>query len=126
MIVQPITALCGIGLILQTNWKLAAGASVFFTFYFLVLGRLGKAMRRARKKSLEHLGDMTGTMLQTFGVDVTAVVAIVVATAVGSACGVLNTAAIAGVAAAARASRSFGRTLLNGGTLDWLSLTTVG
>jgi subfamily B ATP-binding cassette protein MsbA len=66
-IVQPITALWGVCLILQTNWVLAAAAAGFFLVYFLVLGRLGRAMRRARKASLEHLGDMTGTMLQTFG-----------------------------------------------------------
>src|SRR5262249_60072623 len=50
-----------------TNWKLALLACAFFPFYVLVLARLGRRMRRARKKSLEHLGDMTGTMIQTFG-----------------------------------------------------------
>ncbi|HLY76171.1 MAG TPA: ABC transporter transmembrane domain-containing protein, partial [Planctomycetota bacterium] len=50
-----------------TNWKLAAAACVFFPFYVLALGRLGRRMRKAREKSLEHLGDMTGTMIQTFG-----------------------------------------------------------
>src|SRR5207237_8418830 len=47
--------------------KLAAAACVFFPFYVLVLARLARRMRKARKKSLEHLGDMTGTMIQTFG-----------------------------------------------------------
>jgi subfamily B ATP-binding cassette protein MsbA len=66
MIVQPITILAGLVLIFVANWRLAVAASVFFIFYSLVLGRLGRALRKARKKSLEHLGDMTGTMIQTF------------------------------------------------------------
>jgi ATP-binding cassette, subfamily B, bacterial MsbA len=66
MIVQPIMALCALGMILWTNWKLATIALGFFLIYALILGRLGRALRKARKKSLEHLGDMTGTMIQTF------------------------------------------------------------
>jgi subfamily B ATP-binding cassette protein MsbA len=67
LIGQPITAACALGLIFWSNWRLAAIMAGFFLFYVLVLGRLSRAMRKARKKSLEHLGDMTGTMLQTFG-----------------------------------------------------------
>ena len=66
MIVQPITILCALVLIFIANWKLALIAGAFFLLYTAVLGRLGRALRKARKKSLEHLGDMTGTMLQTF------------------------------------------------------------
>ncbi len=66
MIVQPITVLCALALIILVNWKLAAFAGLFFVLYTAILGRLGKKLRKARKKSLEHLGDMTGTMVQTF------------------------------------------------------------
>ena len=67
MIVQPIMILCALALIVYTNWMLAAAAVVFFAFYALILARVGRAMRKARKRSLENLGDMTGTMVQTFG-----------------------------------------------------------
>jgi subfamily B ATP-binding cassette protein MsbA len=67
MIVQPIMILGALVLIVLTNWQLAAVAVVFFGIYALLLGRVGRAMRKARKRSLESLGDMTGTMLQTFG-----------------------------------------------------------
>jgi subfamily B ATP-binding cassette protein MsbA len=66
MIVQPITILCALVLIFVANWKLALISSAFFLVYTLFLSRLGRALRKARKKSLEHLGDMTGTMIQTF------------------------------------------------------------
>jgi len=66
MIVQPITILCALVLIIVVNWKLAAFAGLFFIIYTAILGRLGRQLRKARKKSLEHLGDMTGTMIQTF------------------------------------------------------------
>jgi subfamily B ATP-binding cassette protein MsbA len=67
MIVQPLSVLAALSLIFMTNWQLGAVAAGFFAFYVLVLGRLGRALRKARKRSLEHLGDMTGTMVQTFG-----------------------------------------------------------
>ncbi|HEX7898738.1 MAG TPA: ABC transporter ATP-binding protein [Planctomycetota bacterium] len=67
MIVQPIMILCALVLIVMTNWTLAVIAVVFFALYALLLGRVGRAMRKSRKRSLESLGDMTGTMLQTFG-----------------------------------------------------------
>jgi subfamily B ATP-binding cassette protein MsbA len=66
VIVHPIMIAWALGAAFWTNWKLALGALVFFPVYVLVLGRLGRRMRKARKKSLEHLGDMTQTMIQTF------------------------------------------------------------
>jgi subfamily B ATP-binding cassette protein MsbA len=66
-IVHPIMITWALAGCFYTNWKLATMACVFFPFYVLVLARLGRRMRKARKKSLEHLGDMTGTMIQTFG-----------------------------------------------------------
>src|SRR5436190_7696135 len=66
MLVQPITVVCALVLIFVANWKLALIAGGFFLVYTLILGRLGRQLRKARKKSLEHLGDMTGTMIQTF------------------------------------------------------------
>ncbi len=67
MIVQPIMIICAMVLIFLNNWWLALIAIGFFGIYALILGRVGRAMRKARKRSLESLGDMTGTMLQTFG-----------------------------------------------------------
>jgi subfamily B ATP-binding cassette protein MsbA len=66
-IVHPIMVTWALAGCFYTNWKLATIACAFFPFYVLVLARLGRKMRKARKKSLEHLGDMTGTMIQTFG-----------------------------------------------------------
>jgi subfamily B ATP-binding cassette protein MsbA len=66
-IVHPIMILWALAAAFYTNWMLALGALLFFPFYVFVLARVGRRMRKARKKSLEHLGDMTGTMLQTFG-----------------------------------------------------------
>ncbi len=66
-IVHPIMMLWAAGIIFYANWKLALGAIVFFPLYIVPLIILGRRMRRARKRSLEHLGDMTGTMVQTFG-----------------------------------------------------------
>ncbi|HLY09911.1 MAG TPA: ABC transporter ATP-binding protein [Planctomycetota bacterium] len=66
-IVHPLMITWALAAAFYTNWKLAAGATIFFPFYVLVLARLARRMRKARKKSLEHLGDMTGTMIQTFG-----------------------------------------------------------
>jgi subfamily B ATP-binding cassette protein MsbA len=65
-IVHPIMVTWALAGCFYTNWKMAAMACAFFPFYVLVLARLGRRMRKARKKSLEHLGDMTGTMIQTF------------------------------------------------------------
>lgn len=66
-IVHPIMIACALSLAFWANWMLACCALVLFPVYALVLSRLGRKMRKARKKSLEHMGDMTGTMIQTFG-----------------------------------------------------------
>ncbi len=66
-IVHPLMISWALAGAFAVNWKLAALALAFFPFYALVLARLSRRMRRARKKSLESLGDMTGTMVQTFG-----------------------------------------------------------
>jgi subfamily B ATP-binding cassette protein MsbA len=65
-IVHPLMITWALAAAFYTNWKLAAAAGLFFPFYVVVLARLARRMRKARKKSLEHLGDMTGTMIQTF------------------------------------------------------------
>ncbi|HUR38397.1 MAG TPA: ABC transporter ATP-binding protein, partial [Planctomycetota bacterium] len=66
-LVHPIMVCWALAGAFYTNWKLASAALVFFPVYVFVLARIGRRMRRARKKSLESLGDMTGTMIQTFG-----------------------------------------------------------
>ncbi|RPH42283.1 MAG: ABC transporter ATP-binding protein, partial [Planctomycetota bacterium] len=67
VLVHPIMVSWALAACFTTNWKLAAISCAFFPVYVLILARLGRRMRRARKQSLEHLGDMTGTMIQTFG-----------------------------------------------------------
>ena len=66
-IVHPFMVAWALALCFATNWMLTLGALVFFPVYVLVLARMSRRMRKARKRSLEHLGDMTGTMIQTFG-----------------------------------------------------------
>jgi subfamily B ATP-binding cassette protein MsbA len=48
------------------NWKLAVGVVMFVPLYVIPITLIGRRLRRARKKSLERLGDMTETMMQTF------------------------------------------------------------
>jgi ABC-type multidrug transport system fused ATPase/permease subunit len=66
-IVHPLMIAWALGGAFLASWKLALGAILLLPVYALVLSRLARRMRRARKKSLQSLGDMTGTMLQTFG-----------------------------------------------------------
>ncbi len=66
-IVHPVMIIWAVGIIFTANPTLAVAALVFFPFYVLPLAWIGRKMRRARKRSMEHLGDMTGTMVQTFG-----------------------------------------------------------
>jgi len=67
VIVHPFMVAWALALCFATNWMLTLGALVFFPIYVVVLARMGRRMRKARKRSLEHQGDMTGTMIQTFG-----------------------------------------------------------
>jgi subfamily B ATP-binding cassette protein MsbA len=67
VLVHPVMVTWALAGAFYTNWKLATAACCFFPVYVFILAKLGRRMRRARKKSLEHLGDMTGTMIQTFG-----------------------------------------------------------
>ncbi|MBI3855085.1 MAG: ABC transporter ATP-binding protein [Planctomycetes bacterium] len=65
-IVHPIMITWALIGCFYINLKLAVTALCFFPIYVFILARLARRMRKARKKSLEHLGDMTGTMIQTF------------------------------------------------------------
>ncbi len=65
--VHSIMILCAMVMVFTANWILALGALAFFPLYLTPMTLLGRRMRKARKKSLERLGDMTGTMIQTFG-----------------------------------------------------------
>ncbi len=67
MLTEPVMFLCAIGMIFYTNWKLALIAVVLFPIYLIPLVKLGKAMRKARKQSLESMGDMTSAMIETLG-----------------------------------------------------------
>ena len=66
-LVHTVMILCALVMVFTANWILALAATIFFPFYIVPMTLLGRRMRKARKKSLERLGDMTGTMLQTFG-----------------------------------------------------------
>ncbi len=66
-IVHSIMIACALVMVFSANWLLALAAVVFFPFYIVPMTLLGRRMRKARKRSLERLGDMTGTMIQTFG-----------------------------------------------------------
>src|SRR6185503_7218219 len=65
-IVHPLMIAWAVAGVFYTNWKLSLMALCFFPIYAFILAKLARKMRKARKKSLEHLGDMTGTMIQTF------------------------------------------------------------
>ena len=66
-LVHPIMIVCALVLVFVSNWILALVAIVGFPIYAIPLFILGKKMRKARKKSLERMADMTGVMVQTFG-----------------------------------------------------------
>ncbi len=66
-IVHPIMIVCALVMVFVANWMLALAAMALFPLYIIPLTWLGRRMRRARRKTLERLGDMTGTMIQTFG-----------------------------------------------------------
>jgi len=53
-------------LIVHANWLLAGAALLLFPLLAVPLVRLGRRMREARRQSLESLGEMTQTMMQTW------------------------------------------------------------
>ncbi len=63
---QSFLMLTAIGLVLLANWKLGAAAIVCFPLYAIPVVKLGRAMRRARKKSLDRLGGVTESVMQTY------------------------------------------------------------
>jgi subfamily B ATP-binding cassette protein MsbA len=66
-LVHPIMTVYAVGLIFYANWVLAAAAMVLLPLYVLPLLKIGRMMRKARKQSLESMGDMTQAMVQTLG-----------------------------------------------------------
>ena len=65
-IVQPVMIAWAVAGLYLVNRTMAIIACAYFLIYTIVLVKLGRRMRKTRTKSLEHLGDMTGTMIQTF------------------------------------------------------------
>ena len=65
-IVHPLMILGALSVVVWANWMLALGVLLFLPLYILPITLLGRRLRKARKKSLERLGDMTQTMMQTF------------------------------------------------------------
>ena len=66
MILQPMMMLTGLGVILYANWQVGLAALVFFPLYSIPMIKLGRAMRKTRKKSLEKLGGVTESVMQTY------------------------------------------------------------
>jgi subfamily B ATP-binding cassette protein MsbA len=67
LLTEPLMLAAAITLVFVTNWQLALMASIFLPLYLIPVVKLGKAMRKARKQSLESLGEMTGAMVETLG-----------------------------------------------------------
>ncbi len=65
-LVHPFMMLGATAVMLWANWMLALGVLIVVPLYIVPIVLLGRRLRRARKKSLERLGDMTQTMMQTF------------------------------------------------------------
>ena len=66
LLVHPVMIAFIVTSMMLINWKLAAGVLLFIPLYVVPITLIGRRLRRARKKSLERLGDMTQTMMQTF------------------------------------------------------------
>jgi len=66
-LVHPVMVIFAVGIVFYANWMLALAAILLFPLYVWPLVRIGRMMRKARKQSLESLGDMTQAMVQTLG-----------------------------------------------------------
>ncbi len=65
-LVHPFMILFCLIQLFATNWLLTVGVLLAVPVYLVPIALLGRRLRRARKRSLESLGDMTQTMMQTF------------------------------------------------------------
>jgi len=66
VLVHPVSIAYFLTMMFIINPILAIGVVLFVPLYVVPLSLLSRRLRRARKKSLERLGDMTETMMQTF------------------------------------------------------------
>jgi subfamily B ATP-binding cassette protein MsbA len=66
VLVHPISIAYFLTMMFIINPILAIGVVLFVPIYVIPISLLSRRLRRARKKSLERLGDMTQTMMQTF------------------------------------------------------------
>lgn len=66
LLLQPFNIIIATGLIFWANWQLGLLAIVMFPIYVIPVQRLGKKLRKARKKSLEKFSDLTESMMQTY------------------------------------------------------------
>jgi len=66
VLVHPISIAYFLTMMFIINPILALGVVLFVPIYVVPISLLSRRLRRARKKSLERLGDMTETMMQTF------------------------------------------------------------
>ncbi|HZL73145.1 MAG TPA: ABC transporter ATP-binding protein, partial [Planctomycetota bacterium] len=66
VLVHPVSIAYFLTMMFIINPILALGVVLFVPLYVVPLSLLSRRLRRARKKSLERLGDMTETMMQTF------------------------------------------------------------
>jgi subfamily B ATP-binding cassette protein MsbA len=66
VLVHPVSIAYFLTMMFIINPILAIGVVLFVPLYVVPISLLSRRLRRARKKSLERLGDMTETMMQTF------------------------------------------------------------
>ncbi|OHB70743.1 MAG: hypothetical protein A2W23_08880 [Planctomycetes bacterium RBG_16_43_13] len=65
-IFQPLLMVAAIGLMFYVNWKLGLIVTLLYPIYLIPTVMLAKKLRKARRKSLEKLGDVTETMMQIY------------------------------------------------------------
>ncbi|MBI2900163.1 MAG: ABC transporter ATP-binding protein [Planctomycetes bacterium] len=65
LFLQPFMMLAAFGLVLYASPLLGLGAIVFFPLYAIPVLKIGRALRRTRKKSLQQLGELTQSTMQT-------------------------------------------------------------
>lgn len=64
LFLQPLMMMAAIALVFTASPMLGAFAIVFFPLYAIPVAKIGRALRRKRKKSLEQLGEITQSTMQ--------------------------------------------------------------
>jgi len=64
LFLQPFMMLAALALVVYASPILGLGAILFFPLYAIPISRLGRKLRRTRKKSMEQLGELTQSTMQ--------------------------------------------------------------